>query len=190
VEGGVQRLVSSDVAKRLAVALECKVEDFLLRRQPVRPVVPDDSLLGTVSDSSLTRMWKLPQQVVRNRRMELGIPAFQPEHRSKMPPDSLLGTMSDAKLAAKYGVDWWLVTVRRRKLGILSIKARQMMPLPNELLLGIWSDRELAELWGIPVARVGHRRRKLGILCASSTQGKPKLKGKPSQPRRRRHVTN
>jgi transcriptional regulator with XRE-family HTH domain len=163
LEGGVGRNVPPIIAQRLAAALECEVEDILSPKQPVRPVVPDDSLLGTMSDEALTSMWGLPQQVVRKRRMELGIPTFQSQHRPRMPDDSLLGTMSDAKLAAKCGIDWWWIAERRQELGIPSQRARRMGPLPDESLLGKLPDEELARRWGLPGALIRRRRHELGI---------------------------
>ena len=117
IEMGRQRTVRLSTIGLLAAALECRPEDILLRRADRRHVVPDDSLLGKMSDRALARKWRLPACTVQHRRLELGIPVFS-RYPKAIPDESLLGTRPDEQLAALWCLPPKRVIRRRQQLGI------------------------------------------------------------------------
>ena len=119
LECAIKRYVAMEAVGRLASALECRPEDILLRHGPRCRTIPDDSLLGKMSDQALARKWRLPREKIRRRRLDLGIPIYVPPPKP-VPDESLLGTRSDAALAALWRVPFGRVYERRRKLGIPS----------------------------------------------------------------------
>jgi transcriptional regulator with XRE-family HTH domain len=133
-ELGYQMSVPLAAIAPLATALECRPEDIMPRRPARRRVVPDDSLLGKMSDVALARRWRLPQKTVQRRRVELGIRGSWPPLPKPLPDESLLGTRSDRQLAALWRLSKHQVSSRRRQLGIPSYRqSRQWVVFKRKL---------------------------------------------------------
>lgn len=125
----------------------------------------EDKQLGTMPDVELARLLGRTHKAVEARRIQLGIPKYDPKlHLWTSEEDALLGTMADSALAAQMGLSYRAVAHRRRRLGISVRLAHRRPWTPEEdALLGTAGDTEIAARLGRHLATVCIRRQKLGI---------------------------
>lgn len=126
--------------------------------------------LGTISDSLLCAILRIPSQQVRAKRESMGIPRFSlphPQIRKWTAEEiALIGTMPDSEVARKLGISRSQVEVRRKKMGIprfVVIKQERAWLPEEDAMLGVLVDAEVAANLGINRLLVQRRRKKLGI---------------------------
>jgi hypothetical protein len=126
-------------------------------------------MLGTVADDLLAYWTKVPEEFVRLRREERGIPVFSQESRQwKAEEDEMLGKWPDEEVARALGTTRVVVQQRRQELGISDrdlFKHRTPKPFSPEedALLGKESDVVVARELGRTPVSVRSRREILGI---------------------------
>ena len=126
-------------------------------------VWPESALdkLGKVKDMDIATEFGMSRATVRNKRIELGISAYD-ELKWTAKMDEKLGTKTDVKLAEELGIS--VKSVRRRRAG-LNIPAHEktIWTAERESLLGTKPDTEIAKITGLTIEQVIYRRRMLRI---------------------------
>lgn len=122
-----------------------------------------DALLGKFPDPFIARIADVTTEAVRQRRLVLGIDAYQrPKVHDLDAGHALLGKMSDPRVAELTGATVAQVRKLRVKLGIAAYAQQSRLARFDELL-GTMTDEALAKLAGVSKQAVTARRIAKGI---------------------------
>jgi hypothetical protein len=127
------------------------------------------SLLGTMSDAAVARMFDLDLGTVLRKRKELGIPGTRPCKTVHWTRDliAMLGKVPDAEVARAGGMNTLTAHKKRVSLGIRCYarksKTWHYWTKKEIALLGTMSDGDVALKIGQKKASVAWKRGKLGI---------------------------
>jgi hypothetical protein len=119
-----------------------------------------------MKDRDLAQRLGRPQQVVRERRRQLSLPAFQPTGRRPWTraEEELLGTLPDKQLARRFKRTLESVRTRRASKGIpVCDPKKHRWTADDDKLLGLRPDAQVALLLRITKEAVKHRRHQLRI---------------------------
>jgi len=137
--------------------------------------------LGTMPDSLLGEILRVPTTEIRARRELLGIPRFRSPGRKPhvwtTAECALLGTMPDSAVAGRLGISLLQVERQRKIRGIPaykpSIQCHKWLPL-HDAMLGVKTDAMVAVELGLTTRTVSERRKELGLprqWASGSTKG-------------------
>ena len=115
--------------------------------------------LGKVKDMDIATEFSMSRATVRNKRIELGIPAYD-ELKWTAKMDEQLGAKTDVKLAEELGISVKSVRRRRAELNIPAHE-KTIWTTERESLLGTKPDTEIAKMTGLTIEQVTYRRRKV-----------------------------
>lgn len=188
-----QSAIPKDVIKHLGVITDAEIgrkfnirEAHISRLRNTLGIAPADRFivevpkkilrqLGKISDGDLARKAGLSVDVIKSRRLKLGIPAPPRKTTSfktiQLPSKvkRLLGRQTDEEIAEKYGYNILTLKKKRKELGIDSpygrFGGRPSKALPPEAikLLGATTDTDIAARFDISENVIRCRRRELGI---------------------------
>lgn len=126
--------------------------------------------LGVDSDIAIARRLKISPQVVRRKRISLGIPRGSSARRKRrinwIKESEHFGVESDVSIAQRLGVSASAVQARRTELGIppAPVEYETLVDWESERAnLGVLPDAEIARRLGVSRERVRQMRGKEGI---------------------------
>lgn len=131
---------------------------------PFRFNLKDKHLLGTMTDTDLSKIVNIPAEILSHYREMFNIPIYTP---MKDVDINLIGTMTDVELANMYGVENSTISYLRRELGIPPFERDEVYQLirDNSHLLKEDTNRGIAKTLGVSYASVAKVRKELGIQC-------------------------
>ena len=126
-----------------------------------------DQLLGTKSDKKIAAMCKVSVSPIRDRRLVLGIRAYERgQERDWASIDPLLTSGISLKdVSLKFNIPSPTLNDRCRKLGIARPKPEPHCWEEIDPLLGTMPDVELALKFGTSKSAIGVRRKLLGVAA-------------------------
>jgi hypothetical protein len=126
------------------------------------------ALLGTMSDATLAKRFRVTRTTVTNMRLKLNISAFvtQKNHKWKEADKNLLGVISDQQLGQKLGICSSQVRNMRLKLNIDAYQNKKDFPDEALGLLGVEPDKHIAKAFGMSAVLVAREREVRGIARA------------------------
>jgi len=137
--------------------------------------------LGSLPDSHVAWLVRLPIERVRSKRESLGRPekvvVSRKRHPWKDDEIALLGEVSYLEIAKQLNISAGSVAAERKRRSIPAASPHASLWTPEKIaLLGKIPDTEISKQLGIPVVTVTYHRKKLGIPRAprSSATKPPK----------------